>query len=238
MFRTGTSGRPDGVLLTKINPAYMTRLVGELLESEGYRLHITSLRPIRPGNIAGRCLGARRIGEVREGIPRGARADRPRREPDVPLHGIAEDGSGVPRLPCEAGVQARGHPRGDQHRFPVHPVRAVHPPREAVHPGHPHHHPRDGARLPPFPRPANGPTGGKPAGVPPTDPHAGGDPPHVRQLQEDPEGRRRRRPIPTSWMPVDSYITDHSEAKFSHGICPECAKALYGWSEKETPPDA
>jgi hypothetical protein len=43
---------------------------------------------------------------------------------------------------------------------------------------------------------------------------------------------------PKSWMPVDSYITDHSEAKFSHGICPECAKALYGWSEKETPPGA
>ncbi|HEX2710008.1 MAG TPA: DUF3365 domain-containing protein, partial [Candidatus Deferrimicrobium sp.] len=40
-----------GVLLTKINPAYMTRLVGKLLESEGYRLHITSLRPIRPGNL-------------------------------------------------------------------------------------------------------------------------------------------------------------------------------------------
>ena len=43
---------------------------------------------------------------------------------------------------------------------------------------------------------------------------------------------------PGAWVPVDSYITGHSEAKFSHGICPECAKALYGWSEKDTPPDA
>jgi hypothetical protein len=43
---------------------------------------------------------------------------------------------------------------------------------------------------------------------------------------------------PKSWVAVDSYITGHSEAQFSHGICPECAKTLYGWSEKETPPDA
>ncbi|HEX2720364.1 MAG TPA: hypothetical protein VHM71_05380 [Candidatus Deferrimicrobium sp.] len=43
---------------------------------------------------------------------------------------------------------------------------------------------------------------------------------------------------PGAWMPVDSYITRHSEATFSHGICPECARTLYGWSEKEKPPDA
>jgi phosphoserine phosphatase RsbU/P len=24
------------------------------------------------------------------------------------------------------------------------------------------------------------------------------------------------------WEPVESYISDHSEAQFSHGICPEC----------------
>ncbi len=29
------------------------------------------------------------------------------------------------------------------------------------------------------------------------------------------------------WNEVESYIRDHSEAKFSHGICPECAKKLY-----------
>ena len=42
---------PDGVTLTKINPAYMTRLVAELAEqTSGTRFHITSSNPIRPGN--------------------------------------------------------------------------------------------------------------------------------------------------------------------------------------------
>lgn len=29
------------------------------------------------------------------------------------------------------------------------------------------------------------------------------------------------------WHQVESYIRDHSEAEFSHGICPECAIKLY-----------
>lgn len=41
----------NGVKLTKINPAYMTRQVSELaLESTGVQFHITSLDPIRPKN--------------------------------------------------------------------------------------------------------------------------------------------------------------------------------------------
>jgi hypothetical protein len=27
-----------------------------------------------------------------------------------------------------------------------------------------------------------------------------------------------------SWNQLEQYITDHSEAMFSHGICPECSK--------------
>jgi len=30
-----------------------------------------------------------------------------------------------------------------------------------------------------------------------------------------------------SWMQVESYVSQKSEAMFSHTICPECAKALY-----------
>ncbi len=30
------------------------------------------------------------------------------------------------------------------------------------------------------------------------------------------------------WNQIESYITTHSEAEFSHGICPECARRLYG----------
>lgn len=29
------------------------------------------------------------------------------------------------------------------------------------------------------------------------------------------------------WHQVERYIRDHSEVKFSHGLCPACAKALY-----------
>lgn len=28
------------------------------------------------------------------------------------------------------------------------------------------------------------------------------------------------------WNQIESYIKEHSEAEFSHGICPDCAKAL------------
>ncbi len=30
------------------------------------------------------------------------------------------------------------------------------------------------------------------------------------------------------WNQIEAYIRDHSEAEFSHGICPECMKKLYG----------
>jgi len=30
------------------------------------------------------------------------------------------------------------------------------------------------------------------------------------------------------WVPFEEYISEHSEADFSHGLCPECAEAHYG----------
>ncbi len=30
------------------------------------------------------------------------------------------------------------------------------------------------------------------------------------------------------WNQIEKYITEHSEAQFSHSICPECAQKLYG----------
>ncbi len=29
------------------------------------------------------------------------------------------------------------------------------------------------------------------------------------------------------WNQIESYIKEHSEADFSHSICPECSKKLY-----------
>ncbi len=43
----------DGLELTKINPAFMTRQISEIAKKEGgVQFHITSLKPIRPGNEA------------------------------------------------------------------------------------------------------------------------------------------------------------------------------------------
>jgi len=36
------------------------------------------------------------------------------------------------------------------------------------------------------------------------------------------------------WKKIETYIRDHSEAKFSHSICPDCAKKLYLELYKET----
>lgn len=38
---------------------------------------------------------------------------------------------------------------------------------------------------------------------------------------------RRIRDNEGSWVQMELYIRDHSEADFSHGICPECARRLY-----------
>jgi hypothetical protein len=29
------------------------------------------------------------------------------------------------------------------------------------------------------------------------------------------------------WEPLESYLQAHSEAKFSHGVCPDCLRKLY-----------
>ncbi len=40
------------------------------------------------------------------------------------------------------------------------------------------------------------------------------------------------------WNQLEEYITSHSDVVFSHGICPECRKKLYGeWFEGSGPGD-
>lgn len=41
-----------------------------------------------------------------------------------------------------------------------------------------------------------------------------------------------------NWLPMEDYIGERSEAKFSHGICPQCAKKLYPevFNKEEPPP--
>lgn len=38
---------------------------------------------------------------------------------------------------------------------------------------------------------------------------------------------KRIRDQQGDWQPIELYLRDHSEAEFSHGICPECATRLY-----------
>jgi len=38
------------------------------------------------------------------------------------------------------------------------------------------------------------------------------------------------------WEQVEAYVTRHTEAQFSHGICPDCVKKLYaeqGWEKPD-----
>ncbi len=38
------------------------------------------------------------------------------------------------------------------------------------------------------------------------------------------------------WTKIETYISEHSGAEFSHGLCPECAKTLYGeFLDKKNP---
>jgi len=36
------------------------------------------------------------------------------------------------------------------------------------------------------------------------------------------------------WKQVEGYIQEHSEARFSHGMCPDCIKKYYPELEEET----
>ncbi len=39
---------------------------------------------------------------------------------------------------------------------------------------------------------------------------------------------KKIRDSSNEWRQLEEYITRHSEAKFTHGVCPECAQKLYG----------
>ena len=38
---------------------------------------------------------------------------------------------------------------------------------------------------------------------------------------------KRIRDQAEAWRPLESYIQEHSQADFTHGICPECMHRLY-----------
>jgi hypothetical protein len=226
----------DGRELTKINPAYMTRLVGEILAGEGYAVHITSLKTLRPGNAPDEweraALERFEKGSTLEYSLTGPAGNRVFRYMEplkteaacLPCHagqgykvGDVRGGIGIafPYAPFEQSIRA-----GDRRTITTHAISLGTSLAILFFLG---------LRIMKL---------------------AGSLEESLRQVRTlegilpmcaNCKKIRKEGAAPTdpkSWMPVDSYITDHSEAKFSHGICPECAKALYGWSEKETPPGA
>lgn len=34
--------------------------------------------------------------------------------------------------------------------------------------------------------------------------------------------------VSSSWVPIETYLAEHSEALFSHGLCPDCYREMYG----------
>lgn len=41
------------------------------------------------------------------------------------------------------------------------------------------------------------------------------------------------------WQQIERYVQEHSEAQFSHGVCPDCAEKLYGeFLDEEKPADS
>jgi hypothetical protein len=38
---------------------------------------------------------------------------------------------------------------------------------------------------------------------------------------------RRIRDDQGQWQAIEVYLHDHSDAQFSHGICPDCMEELY-----------
>jgi two-component system NtrC family sensor kinase len=224
----------DGRELTLVNPSYMTRLVGEILAGEGYTVHITSLKVLRPGNAPNEweraALGRFEKGSALEYSLAGPAGNRV-------FHYMEPLKTEAACLPCHA---KQGYKAGDVRggigiAFPYAPfersIRAAE--RRAI------------ARHAVF----------LAAGLSilfflgfRIMKLAGSLEESQRQVRTL-EGilpmcanckKIRKEGMsqddPGAWIPVDSYITGRSEARISHGICPECAMALYGWSKKEAPP--
>ena len=49
-------------------------------------------------------------------------------------------------------------------------------------------------------------------------------------------GCKKIRADRNEWQPIEVYIRNHSEAQFSHGMCPECMTRLYGNLGREDQP--
>lgn len=216
---------PDGGRLTRVNPSYMNRLVSSYLEKEMIRTHITSLRPIRPENapdpwervaLEKFAAGTREVHAV------------VRSDPPALFRYMAPLRTEAPCLECHAKY---GYKEGDIRggisvSYPFEPYESA---------------TRNQARLVVVEHALILVAGlaiilflgMRLLAI-------------IRQLSESLRHIRKLEGIlpicsgckkirlpdrpagePSSWVPIDSFISDRTDTRFSHGICPECRKNLY-----------
>lgn len=216
---------PDGGRLTKVNPSYMNRLVSAYLEKEMIQTHITSLNPLRPENAPDPWERA-----ALEKFARGSAES---------YSVVGSGASGLFRymaplrtdLPCLQCHAKYGYKEGDIRggisvSYPFEPYETA--TRNHVRLAVMEHglFLFAGLAIILF-------LGMKLLSI-------------IRQLTESLQHIRKLEGIlpicsgckkirladrpaedQASWVPVDSFISDRTDTRFSHGICPECRKTLY-----------
>lgn len=217
----------NGLKLTKLNPAYMTRLISNVMDKEGgTRFHMTSLKPIRPENAPDgwerealesfESGGKERAAVIGSGETALYRYIAPLRTDEACLNCHARQGYKLNDIRGGIGVS-----------FPYRPF------SESFE-----KHRREGylRHLLFF---SFG------LGFILVLGHLLLQ--RVRELQESSKRISRLEgllPIcasckkirvaggdykdQDSWEPIESYIQDHTNAEFTHGMCPECAREYFG----------
>ncbi len=217
----------DGLRLTKLNPAYMTRLISEVMRQEqGTQFRVTSLRPIRPENAPD--AWERSALEVLES--------------GAPEHfSVVDTGEGslfryIAPLKTEESCLAchakQGYKLGDI-RGGI-SVSIPYAPYRAALLGHYRTTTTAHALFLLLGLGFVGVLGRSLLA-------------RIRELQESAQRVRKLEgllPIcsgckkirtagadpreQSSWEPIERYIQDRTDANFTHGLCPECAKKYFG----------
>ncbi len=216
----------DGQKLTKVNPAFMTRLVSEQIqERSGILIRATSLNPIRPQNEATAWEQVAMEAYKRTGQPFWAKEGQGERAEYRYLEGLRTE---RPCLRCHA---KQGYQLGDL-RGAISVTIPARPYARAVKDAFSHLALIHavfwacglgllwvlGRRL------LRGVAEGEASratikrleGLLPICSYCR----KIRQDGGDPKD-------PHDWQPLEAYISEHSQADFTHSICPECLKEIY-----------
>jgi hypothetical protein len=216
-----------GLRLTKVNPAYMTRLISEVMrEDAGAQLHMTSLRPLRPENAADAWERAALEGFERGDQERGGvsgagaaalfRYIAPLRTEESCLRCHSRQGYQLNDIRGGISVSFPYQPFAEalaRHRretYLVHLLFLVVGLGFILVPGH--LLVRRVRDLQESARRIRRLEGLLPicAGCK-----------KIRVASGDPGGQ-------ASWEPIERYLHDCTDAEFTHGMCPECARKYFG----------